>query len=104
MGKKGPQTQGTESQTFFHGLLIDPLFCFSSQFQFLSLKTKEFNCQGSKKHRLSELLDPTLSTFFPTETAPALVTWEITPGRMLKDNRVTQNLKLMTRYAHRVEG
>lgn len=37
----GPQIAGAESQGFPHSLLINPLFCPLSQFQFLFLKTRE---------------------------------------------------------------
>ena len=101
--ERRPQTQAVQAQSFFHSLPMDPLFCLLSQFQFLAHKTKEFNCHGSKKHRLSELLDSTLPTLSPTETAPVLVAWGITPGRMTKNSRVTKNSKPTTRYAHGVE-
>lgn len=82
--KTGPQALGAESQSFFHGLLINSPFCLLSQFPLLSLKTKTFNCQGSKKHRLSELLDPIWLPFFPTEMALVLIARESSPGWVLK--------------------
>lgn len=90
--KTGPQALGAESQSFFHGLLINSPFCLLSQFQLLSLKTKTFNYQGSKKHRLSELLGPILLPFFSTETALVLIARESSPGWVLK-SKSDQNLR-----------
>lgn len=95
--KTGPQTVGAESQSFSHSLLISPLFCLLSQFQFLRSKTLLI-VKGVRSSTCQNSCTP-FCYLSVQQKQPCAGHLEITRGRILRNNSHQKLfvLKLMTK-------
>lgn len=95
--KTGPETIGAESQSFSHSLLMSPLFCLLSQFQFLRSKTL-LTVKGVSSSTYQNCCTP-FCYLSVQQKQPCASHLEIIRGRMLRNNSDQKLfvLKLMTK-------